>query len=125
MAKRIEASRGLAALTAYERAGRDIARADLLCAVRFSLQEFAERHPGRAVEVRVPPAAAVQVFAGTTHTRGTPPNVVETDPHTWLALATGRETWADACARGAVQWSGTRANLAAALPYLPSSKDSQ
>ena len=40
------------------------------------------QHPGRSVEVRVPPYAAVQCGIGDpgpTHTRGTPPNVVETD----------------------------------------------
>ena len=72
--------------------------------------------PGRAVEVRVPPVAAVQCVPGPRHTRGTPPNVVETDPVTWIRLATGRLAWAEAVASGAVQASGARADLA---PYLP------
>jgi hypothetical protein len=86
---------------------------------------LAAQHPGRSVEVRVPPYAAVQCAIrgaisdpGPTHTRGTPPNVVETDPLTFLRLATGRITWADAVAAGSVHASGLRANLASALPLL-------
>lgn len=78
-------------------------------------------HPGRSVEVRVPPYAAVQCGVGAegpTHTRGTPPNVVETDPVTFLRLATGRLAWADAMASGAVLASGQRADLSMVLPVL-------
>ena len=78
-------------------------------------------HPGRSVEVRVPPYAAVQCGIGDpgpTHTRGTPPNVVETSPLTFLRLATGRTAWTDAVAAGAVHASGLRANLAPVLPLL-------
>ncbi|WP_106264628.1 MULTISPECIES: sterol carrier family protein [Isoptericola] len=85
-------------------------------AVRFTLEELADVAPGNAVEVRVPPAGAVQAVEGPRHTRGTPPNVVETDVQTWLALATGRETWAEAVASGRVHASGERADLAALLP---------
>jgi uncharacterized protein (TIGR03083 family) len=74
------------------------------------------RAPGRSVELRVPPHAAVQCVEGPRHTRGTPPNVVETDPLTWLELATGRRDWASAVADGTVSASGDRADLA---PYLP------
>jgi len=82
---------------------------------------LALRHPGRSVEVRVPPYAAVQCAIadpGPTHTRGTPPNVVETDPVTFLRLATGRTAWAEAAANGSVHASGLRADLAPALPLL-------
>jgi uncharacterized protein (TIGR03083 family) len=82
---------------------------------------LAGQHPGRSVEVRVPPYAAVQCGIGDpgpTHTRGTPPNVVETNPLTFLRLATGRTTWTDAVAAGAVHASGLRANLAPVLPLL-------
>jgi hypothetical protein len=75
-----------------------------------------QRAPGRSVEVRVPPYAAVQVVPGVRHTRGTPPAVVETDAETWVALATGVVSWADAEASGRVSASGERADLA---PYLP------
>jgi hypothetical protein len=85
-------------------------------AVRFTLEELAEVAPGNAVEVRVPPDGAVQAVEGPRHTRGTPPNVVETDPQTWLELATGALTWADAVTAARVRASGERADLAAWLP---------
>lgn len=88
----------------------------LAAAVRLTLRWLADRAPGRSVEVRVPPYAAVQCVEGPRHTRGTPPNVVETDPRTWLLLATGRLTWADAVAAGQVSASGARADLSAQLP---------
>jgi hypothetical protein len=88
-------------------------------AVTFLLGVLAGRAPGRAVEVRVPPYAAVQCIGGPRHTRGTPPNVVETDPVTWIALAAGRAGWAQAVATGKVRASGPRSDLAAWLPLLP------
>lgn len=90
----------------------------LATAVRFTLEELGERHPGRSVEVRVPPLGAVQCIQGPIHKRGTPPNVVETDAATWLALATGRMAWAQALAAGAVRASGERADLAGYLPVI-------
>jgi uncharacterized protein (TIGR03083 family) len=91
-------------------------------AVRIAVRGFAEllagRAPGRSVEVRIPPYAAVQCIPGPRHTRGTPPNVVETDPLTWLRLATGRTPWADAVATGTVRASGERSDLSAYLPLL-------
>ncbi|MGY2876586.1 hypothetical protein ACVW00_003776 [Marmoricola sp. URHA0025 HA25] len=84
--------------------------------VKASLAALKARAPGRAVEVRVPPYAAVQVIGGGTHTRGTPRAVVETDPDTWLALASGELSWAEAVAAGRVRASGERADLS---PYLP------
>jgi len=85
-------------------------------AVRALLSALARRAPGRSVEVRVPPHGAVQCVAGPRHTRGTPPNVIETDPLTWIRLATGRLSWADALATGKVTASGTRADLEDLLP---------
>lgn len=79
---------------------------------------LAERAPGRALELRVPPYAAVQAVGGPRHTRGTPPNVVETDPLTWVRLAAGRATWADAVEGSLVHASGERADLAPWLPLL-------
>lgn len=90
----------------------------LRTAARHLLYLLASRHPGRAVEVRVPPAAAVQCLPGPAHTRGTPPNVVETDPVTWIRLATGRLCWAQAVGSGAVHASGPRADLGAYLPVV-------
>ncbi len=88
-------------------------------AVRATLGWIAQTYPGRSVEVRVPPQGAVQAFAGPTHTRGTPPNVIETDAATWLALVTGALAWADAVGDGRVVASGTRADLTAVLPLDP------
>lgn len=68
--------------------------------VRTSLDWLATEHPGRAVEVRVPPYRAVQILGGTTHRRGTPPAVVEMSAKTWLELFTKKLTWADAVSRG-------------------------
>ena len=92
---------------------------ELRAAARYLLQLLATRHPGRVLEVRIPPVAAVQCLPGPVHTRGTPPNVVETDPVTWVRLATGRLGWADAIGSAAVRASGPRADLAAYLPLVP------
>jgi uncharacterized protein (TIGR03083 family) len=91
-------------------------RQALAAVVRLLADALAARTPGNAVEVRIPPYAAVQCVEGPRHTRGTPPNVVETDPLTWVRLATGRTAWADALASAAVAASGERADLG---PYLP------
>ena len=91
---------------------------DLRDAVRFLLEELAERAPGRSVEVRVPPYGAVQCVEGPRHTRGTPPNVIEVDPRTWVALATGSTEWAAALAQGQVRASGERADLTDLLPLV-------
>lgn len=85
-------------------------------AVRITAQAIAERHPGKTVEIRIPPYIAVQAFGGLRHTRGTPPNVIETDAGTWLALISGRRGWADAVGDGSLRASGTRANISAVLP---------
>jgi hypothetical protein len=90
-------------------------RAVLRAAVKESLAALAERAPGRSVEVRVPPFGAVQCVPGPRHTRGTPPNTVEADARTWLALATGRLTWAEAVRTGRLSASGNRAGEIAAL----------
>lgn len=90
--------------------------ADLRLLTRHFLAVLVERAPGRSVEVRVPPYAAVQAVPGVRHTRGTPPAVVETDAATWLDLATGALIWTDAVDQGRVVASGERADLA---PYLP------
>ncbi len=84
--------------------------------VRYLLQVLADGAEGNTVEVRVPPFGAVQAIQGPRHTRGTPPNVIETDAATWIALATGTLTWADAVASGSVAASGQRADLSAYLP---------
>lgn len=90
-------------------------RAVLRAAVKASLAALVAAAPGRSVEVRVPPFGAVQCVSGPRHGRGTPPNVVETDVHTWLAIAAGCVSWNDALARGALTASGTRAAEVALL----------
>jgi hypothetical protein len=94
-------------------------------AVKATLGWLAQSNPGRSVEIRVPPHGAVQAIAGgPRHTRGTPPNVVEMDATTWLALVTGRLSWADAAADGRISASGTRADLSALLPIRVPPDDS-
>jgi hypothetical protein len=96
--------------------GLAVDRPVLRDAVRALLTALRQRAPGRSVEMRVPPYGAVQCVEGPTHTRGTPPNVVETDPVTFVLLATGRLAWADALGDGRITASGVRADLS---PYLP------
>ncbi|MEH6621764.1 MAG: sterol carrier family protein [Dietzia maris] len=94
-------------------------RSALAAAVRGTVEILAAELPGRSVEVRVPPFAAAQCVEGPRHTRGSPPNVVETDPRTWLELATGRLDWDSAISEGRVRASGTRAAaVAAGLPVV-------
>ena len=93
-----------------------VARPILATAVRYCLEELADRAPGSNVEVRVPPFGVTQCIEGPRHTRGTPPNVVETDAQTWLELVTGRVTWAEAVSSGRVRASGGRADLSPVLP---------
>ena len=122
MARRIDTTVGRGALDAVAAAhadGTKPARTQLATAVRYLLQLLDEKAPGNSVEVRVPPFGAVQVVQGPRHTRGTPPNVIEMDAATWIALATGAEAWADAAASGRVQASGIRADLTDLLPLRP------
>ncbi|MDX6227904.1 MAG: hypothetical protein QOI76_1294 [Frankiales bacterium] len=93
-----------------------IDRQALAVACRMLAGILADRHPGHSVEVRIPPYAAVQCIEGPRHTRGTPANVVETDPDTWVLIAAGRLPYAEAVAAGKVAASGLRADLG---PYLP------
>jgi hypothetical protein len=103
-------------VAAQVRAGATTERLELKQAVKALVERFAERHPGRTVELRVPPFAAVQCISGPRHTRGTPPNVVETDAVTFIGLTCGFTQWADAIASGAVRASGERSDLSALLP---------
>ncbi|MEU4692175.1 sterol carrier family protein [Actinoplanes sp. NPDC023714] len=103
------------ALDALDR-GAELERPVLRDAVRALLTELSRRAPGRSVEVRIPPFGAIQCVAGPRHTRGTPPNVVETDPMTFLLLAVGRLEWADAVRDGRLRASGIRTDLSEYLP---------
>ncbi len=99
--------------------GDEPPRKVLGAAVKTTARWLAQQVPGRSVELRVPPHVAVQCVEGPRHTRGTPPNVVETDASTWLLLATGQLAWDDAVAAGRVHASGNRADLSAQLPLRP------
>lgn len=116
--RRIPVDEGRSALGAWaasrDRSGVD--RTTVGTAVRHTIEELGERAPGRSVEVRVPPFAAVQCVEGPVHTRGTPPAVVETDPQTWLALAVGDLSWSAGVDEGRVRVSGQRTDLSAYLP---------
>lgn len=121
--RRIAPETGRAAVEAWSAARRTgaeeaaaLPRTTRATAVRYLLEELAERAPGNSVEVRVPPFGVCQCLEGPRHTRGTPPNVVETDPGTWLELATGVVDWDGAVGSGRVLASGSRADLAAWLP---------
>ena len=121
--RRIDPADGVEAVhrwAAHEAAGQPGApdRRTLATAVRYTLEELAACAPGRSVEVRVPPFGVTQAVAGAVHRRGTPPAVVETDAGTWLALATGRLSWHEAAAAGALRASGERCVLSAYLPLL-------
>lgn len=114
--RRISDEDGLAAL-AIVRAG-GAARPAIAAAVRYLLEELAAIAPGNTVEVRVPPFGATQCVEGPRHTRGTPPNVIEMSPETWLGLATGELAWDDAVAAARVVASGSRATLDGLLPIM-------
>jgi len=127
MAKtRIDDAIGMAAVrewgAAYDEGGataaKAVARAVRATAVRYTLQALVDRAPGSTLEVRVPPFGAVQCVEGPGHTRGTPPNVVEMDAETWLALATGRADWAEERGAARVRASGTRADVSGFLPVV-------
>ena len=109
----------VAAVAAALDSGATPRREALRAAVVRLLDLLADRVPGRAVEVRIPPYAAIQCVPGPRHTRGTPPNVVETDAATWIRLATGRLAWAAAAADGRIRASGPRADLTEYLPPPP------
>lgn len=96
----------------------DETRQTMATATRFLLEELAELAPGNTLEVRVPPFGATQCLPGPRHTRGTPPGVVETDPATWIALATGGLDWGAALAAARVSASGIRADLSPLLPVI-------
>ncbi|SDK62867.1 sterol carrier family protein [Arthrobacter sp. ok362] len=123
--RRIAVDEGRAALTAWQDANpaapgpegtSAVPRTTIATAVRYSLEEVSARAPGNSVEVRVPPFGVTQCVEGPRHTRGTPPNVIECDAATWLAMVSGRLSWADAVAAGQVAASGLRADLSALLP---------
>ena len=126
MSKRIDPGLTRTAVLAVEDWVRDpdsvekLARPLLADAVRRSARLMEHDAPGHSVEVRVPPFVAVQVIDGPRHTRGTPPNIVETDPLTWLQLVTGTISFDEAVSQYRLEASGTRAGeIARMLPLIP------
>jgi len=117
-ARRVDPAAVAADVAAALDAGGDAPVELVARAVRGSLALLAAAHPGHHLEVRVPPYGAVQCIEGPRHTRGTPPAVVETDSVTWLGLASGSTSFADAVADGRVRASGARADLASRLPVV-------
>lgn len=106
----------IAAPAEHDKPGRGL----LADAVRRTARTLEADAPGHSVELRVPPFVAVQCIEGPRHTRGTPPNVVETDPETWLRLATGLVDWEEVVSTGRVDASGSRAGeIAQWLPLIP------
>jgi hypothetical protein len=114
--RKISIQDGEAAIQSFQ-AGSATAQ-ELATAVRFLLEELGTRHPGAAVEVRVPPLGAVQCVAGPTHTRGTPSNVVELGPEAWLALALGTESFEELIEQGLLSASGNRSDLTDLFPIF-------
>ena len=100
-------------------AGHPVSRQEWKAAVKAVLSDLSSIAPGRSVEVRVPPYAAVQVVAGTTHRRGTPPALVQMSPQTLLHLATGDVGWVEASVAGAIRASGERSDLSSLFPLYP------
>jgi hypothetical protein len=112
--RKIEPAAGASAVEAFTSGADD--RETIALAVRYLLEVLASDFEGHTVEVRVPPWGAVQAIEGPRHTRGTPPNVIETDAPTWIALATGSLSWVDAVAAARASASGQRADLSDVLP---------
>jgi hypothetical protein len=124
--RRIEPVAGSAAVDAVL-AGPDADAADretTALAVRYLLEVLASDFEGHTVEVRVPPWGAVQAIEGPRHTRGTPPNVIEMDAATWIALATGSLAWSEAVSGARAAASGQRADLSEVLPLRWRTMDS-
>src|SRR5690625_7830566 len=113
--RKISAEDGVAAVRQWAADPKAAPRGVRATAVRYSLEELANLAPGRSVEVRVPPFGVTQILEGTTHTRGTPGAVVETDAATWLALVVGQLDWAVAVDSGNVVASGQRTDLSELL----------
>ena len=116
MRRKIAKPDGLEAISAYLTG--NAAESSIATAVRFLLEELGTIHPGNAVEVRIPPYGAVQCIEGPAHTRGTPANVVEMDPTSWLELALGKSSFEQLAASGKLTASGSRSDLAGLFPIF-------
>ena len=118
MRRKINQAQGKEAIQAY--LDGNPSSDQLATAVRFLLEELGTRHPGNSVEVRIPPFGAVQCIEGPSHSRGTPANVVETDPSSWIELALGSNTFEKLLEEGKLSASGNRSDLAGLFPiFIP------
>jgi len=119
--RRIKDDEGNSALTRFAEQSEELLadRSAVALAVRYGLQLLKDSAPGASVEVRVPPFGAVQAIGGPTHTRGTPPAVIEMNAESWLSLVTGQESYEDAVSSGDVVASGLRTDLQGFLPLWP------
>ena len=114
--RQIAEEEGTRVVSAWRTNPEGLTTEDEALAVRFLLQLLRNRVPGRAVELRVPPYGAIQIVEGTSHTRGTPPAVVEIDPRAWLELCNGVRSWDELVKLGRINASGERSNLAPLFP---------
>ena len=116
MRRKIAKPDGLEAMAAYLAGAQSTQQT--ATAVRFLLEELGTNHPGNSVEVRIPPYGAVQCIEGPAHTRGTPANVVEMDPASWIDLALGKRTFEELAVSGKLTASGNRSDLAGLFPIF-------
>lgn len=84
---------------------------DLKAQVKQILKVVQELAPGRSVELRIPPFAAIQCVGGSTHRRGTPPNVVEMNAETLIKLLNQPLEWSKLCQEGLISASGARSDI--------------
>ena len=91
---------------------------EVMARVKAILSKVEEVAPGKSVELRIPPYAAIQCVEGTTHRRGTPPNVVEMDATALIKLTEGSLNWAEGIKSGAIQASGALSDLSKVIELV-------
>ena len=84
---------------------------DMKSQVKHILKLVQALAPGRSVELRIPPYSAIQCVGGSTHRRGTPPNVVEMKAEILISLLESPDQWRQFCESGAILASGANSNL--------------
>lgn len=91
---------------------------DIKSQVKKILKVVEQIAPGKSVELRIPPYAAIQCVEGGNHRRGTPPNVVEMAGETLINLVKDPAKWETFCNQGLISASGTSSNLSQLLKRL-------
>jgi hypothetical protein len=84
---------------------------DIKAQIKQILKVIQEVAPGRSVELRIPPYAAIQCVDGVNHRRGTPSNIVEMSAATLMNLTQNPEKWQEFCEIGLISASGTNSDL--------------